>query len=89
MLNMALIPCPVRFSKEIIAVFKMKKSQIDTENDKNPKISIFQRFDALFSRYFERLCGLSVGNGQQGRNVLASVLRKKTNAVLQTKIVRN
>ena len=33
---MVRICCPVGFSEEIIAVFE-KKSQIDTENDKNPK----------------------------------------------------
>ena len=48
MLNMALIRRPVGFSEEIIAVFKMKKSQIDTENDKNPKIFLFQSFHAFF-----------------------------------------
>ena len=37
MLNMALISCPVGFSEEIIAVFQMQKSQIDTENEKKPK----------------------------------------------------
>ena len=37
-LNMAGISCPVGFSEETIAVFYMKKSQIDTEIDKNPKV---------------------------------------------------
>ena len=36
-LNMALVRCPVGFSEEINAILQMKKSQIDTENDKNPQ----------------------------------------------------
>ena len=36
MLNMALIRCPVGLFEEIIAVFQMEKSQIDTKNDRNP-----------------------------------------------------
>ena len=33
MLNMALIRCPVEFSEKIVAVFQIKMSRIDTEND--------------------------------------------------------
>ena len=36
------ICCALVFYEEIIAVFKFKKSQIETENDKKPKI--FQTF---------------------------------------------
>ena len=39
---MALSPCPVGIFEEIIAVFPMKKIQIDTENDRNfPKFYDF------------------------------------------------
>ena len=36
--------CPVGFSEKYIAVFQIKMSQIDTENDKNPKIFSFSKF---------------------------------------------
>ena len=37
MVNLALIRCPVGFSENIIAVFLLKKSQVDNKNDENPK----------------------------------------------------
>ena len=50
---------PVFFNEEIIAIFLMKKSQIDSENDKTPKnCSNFRRIYAFFSQNFDRLCGL-------------------------------
>ena len=33
--NMAQIGCPLGFSGKITAVYEIKMSQIDTENDKN------------------------------------------------------
>ena len=35
-INMVQVCCPVGVSEEIMAVFYLKKSQIDTENDKSP-----------------------------------------------------
>ena len=58
---MALIRCSVGLSEEIIAVFHMKKSQVDIENDKNPKISQFSKSLCIFSRIFDGLCGLEQG----------------------------
>ena len=43
-LNMAVIRCPVGFSKEMNAVLQMKNSQIDTEKDKNSKFFRFSLF---------------------------------------------
>ena len=53
-LNMALIRCPVGIFEEIIAVFQIKKSQIDAENDKKPpKISFpFFKVFTHFSLHF-------------------------------------
>ena len=42
-LKMALARCLIGFPVVIIAVLQMKKSQIDTENDKNPKIAMLKR----------------------------------------------
>ena len=49
MFNMAQIRCPVSFFAEIFAVFQMKKSQINTKNDKNLRdfMHFFQLFDGL------------------------------------------
>ena len=58
MLNMALICCPVVFFQKIIAVFYMKKSQKDTENDKSTKIFQFSKILCIFPRIFDALCGL-------------------------------
>ena len=58
MLNVAPICCPVGFSEEIMAIFFTKKSQIHTENNKNPKnFPLFKDF-MLFSQFFYELCGL-------------------------------
>ena len=42
--------CPVGFSEQFFAVFLVTMSQIDTKNDKNPKLSIFQCFYAFFDK---------------------------------------
>ena len=76
MLNMALFECPVGFSKEIGAVlFSIeKKTQIDNQSDKNPKISLFQNFNAFFPKISTDFVNWNIGNGQQGKNVLWSML---------------
>ena len=51
-LNMARICCAVGFSEKIIAFSKLRRSQIDTENNKkNPKLSIFQIFKCIFVKF--------------------------------------
>ena len=57
-LNMTLFRRPVRFSEEIIAVFHMKKSQIDTEKDKNPKSFHFSMLSRIFLQIFINFRGL-------------------------------
>ena len=56
--NMSRICCPVGISEGIIAVFQMKKSQIDTkndkpmtENDKSPKIFLFSMVLCIFPNF--------------------------------------
>ena len=61
-LNMALVRCAVGFSEEIIAVFQIKKSQIDTEND-NSRGFQFSKFLRIFGRIFNRLRGLDCFKG--------------------------
>ena len=51
---MALFRCPVGFSEEITAVFQMKKSQIDTENDKIHKIIHSSKFLRIFRQRFDK-----------------------------------
>ena len=50
--------CPVGFYEEIIAVFWMKKSQINTVNYKKPKKSQFLSILCNFNQIFDRLRGL-------------------------------
>ena len=64
----------------------MKLSQIDTKNDKNRNVS---KILCIFSKFSTDFVNWNVENGQQGKHVLSSMLRKKTNAVFQTKIVEN
>ena len=47
---MTVLHCPVGVSEAIFNVFQLTKSQIDTESDKLPKVSIFQRFYAFYVR---------------------------------------
>ena len=48
LLNMALICCPIVLARDITAVFELKISQIDTENNKNPKTFHILKFFCLF-----------------------------------------
>ena len=55
-LNITLLRCPVSFSEEKIADEQMKrKSQIDVENDKNPKSLPFSKTFSNFCLNFDRL----------------------------------
>ena len=42
---------PVVFNEDIIAIFCLKMSQIDTENDKNPKNFQFSKISCIFSKF--------------------------------------
>ena len=49
--------------EEIIAMVWVKMSRIDTENDKNPRISVFQNFLRIFRQIFNRRRGLESFKG--------------------------
>ena len=53
--NMAQIGRPLGFSAKITAVYQMKKSQIDTENDKNSKFFVFHSFYPIFVKFLTNL----------------------------------
>ena len=85
-LNMALARGPAGLSEKIIAVFQLKKTQMDTE--KNKKSQNFPNFkDFLHFPQFSTDCvDWNVGKGQQGKNVSSSMLREEINA---TETARN
>ena len=59
---------PVDFSEEFVAVFIVKMSQIDTEDDKNPKFSNFQSFYAFFVEVSTNFEDWKILKGQQGKS---------------------
>ena len=69
------ILCPVVFNEEIVAMFWLKLSQIDTENDKNHEI--FQ-IPKILCRFFSKISvdfiGWNVEKGQKWKPVLSSRL---------------
>ena len=77
MLNMALIQCPVGFSEENIAVFQMKKSQIDTESDKNFDMFQFSKISCIFSKFLADFVEWNVEKGQQGGTMLSTGLFRR------------
>ena len=89
---------PVVFNEEIFAMFCLKMSQIDTEKDKTPKIFPFSKSLCIFLELLQKVFFMhfstdfvnwNVKKGQQGKNVLSNMLRKKMNEVIREKTVRN
>ena len=71
--NVALVRCPVGFSEKIIAVFQLiKKSQIDTENDKSPKNVHSSKFLRIFRQILDRLFRLESFKGSTRKGWLSS-----------------
>ena len=64
-------------------------SQIDTENDKNPKNFQFSKISCIFCKFLTDLANWNVEKDRQGKNVLSSMLRKEINTIFQKEIVRN
>ena len=64
--------CPLGFFEEFIAVVLVKLSQIETENDKNPKFSGFQSFYAFFVGVSIDFVKWNILKGQQGTSWLSS-----------------
>ena len=84
--NKARICCPVEFFEEKIAVFPMKKSQIDPKMTKIPKFSNFHRF-YVFSKFLT--VDWTVEKGQQGENVLSSGLFRRVYCSFSSENVSN
>ena len=53
--NKEWVCCQIVFYEERIAMFWMKMSQIDTENDKNPRIYQVSKILCILSQIFDRL----------------------------------
>ena len=60
----------VVFKDEIVSGFRLKRSQLDTEIDKNLKILQFSKFYAVFLKFSTNSGDWKVGKGQQGTNVV-------------------
>ena len=58
---------PVVFNEDIIAIFRLKMSQIDTENDKNPKNFQFSKISCIFSKFLTDFANWNVEKGKQGK----------------------
>ena len=58
---------PVVFTEEIIAMFCSKMSQIDIENDKNPKSFQFSKISCISSKFLTDFVNWNVEKGQQGK----------------------
>ena len=68
------ICCPVGFSKELNAVFKVKMSKINTENDKKPKNFQFPKFLCILSKFLSDYVDWNSEKDQQGKTLLSSRL---------------
>ena len=69
-LNMAPVYCPVGIPEKINALFQLTKSQIDTANDKYPKVFHFSTVYAFLADFVD----FNVLKGQQGKDWLSSLL---------------
>ena len=58
---------PVVFNENIIAIFWLKMSQIDTENDKNHQNFQFSKISCIFSKFLTDFANWNVEKGQQGK----------------------
>ena len=66
--NMEQIGCLLGFSGKITAVLKLKKSQIDTENDKKSKFFVVHSFYAIFVNILTHFAEWNVKKRQHGTN---------------------
>ena len=62
--------CPVGFSEELISVFEVKRSQIDTENDKKSKVVLFSKFLCICCQSFDKLRGLECFKGSKRKRLV-------------------
>ena len=61
---------PVVFKDEIVSVFRLKMSQLDTEIDKNLKILQFSVLCSFSLKFSTNSGDWNVGKGQQGTYVV-------------------
>ena len=88
-LNMTLIRSPVGLSKEIIAVFQMKKNLKETEYDKTPEFSIFHSFYTFFVIFLTDFVNWKILNGQQRTGCLSSKFFRRVYCIVQNENVSN
>ena len=69
--------------------FKFKKSQIDTENDKNPKIFHFSKFLRIFCSLFKDFANWNVLRRQEGKGSLSRSLWWRDNCNVLSESVSN
>ena len=86
MFNIALIRCPVGFSEEIMAIFQIKKPQIDTENEINLKSFHFLQF---FVKFLTDFVDSNALRGQRGKGWLSSSLLLGVNCNVRNQNVSN
>ena len=66
----------------------MKKSQLDTEIDENPKIFQFSKFYAVFLKHFQRTPEIGMLERVNNEQLLSRMLSGTINAAFQMKNVR-
>ena len=66
--------CAVVFYEEIIALFELKNLKLKPKMTKNPKLSNFQSFYAVFVEFMTDFFEWNVKKGQQGKKLLSSSL---------------
>ena len=68
------IGCLVGFFKDLYAVFQVKMSQINTENDKKFEFFSFPKFLCFFSTFLKNYVDWNSKKDQQGKVLLSSRL---------------
>ena len=89
-LNIALIYCPVGISEERMPVFQMKKPQIDFENDKNHKLSVFHfsKFLRIFFKIFDWLRGFKFVKWSERKGLVVQWTFLKVFCILKKKVFK-
>ena len=81
--------CPVVFKDEMVSVFRLKKSQLETEIDKIPQIFQFSKFYAVFLKNFQQTLEIGIVERVNKEQMLSRMLSGTINAAFQMKNVWN
>ena len=81
--------CLLGFSEEFVAVFVVKLSHFDTENDKEPKIFQYRRFYAFFVKVSTDFVDWNVLKTQQGNDCLSNRLFRGDNCCFLNEKISN